>query len=328
MQFTLQTLLLVFVLVWSSLAAFGVWGIAVAAFLLVVVAVVRSNLSKGTKIRALLILALVLVVLLPAVQVARDSSRRGHCANNLKQIVLALHNYHDVYGSVPPACVADADGQPMHSWRVLILPLIERRDLFEKYDLSERWDGPNNQRLAQAASPLSCYQCPSDPGTTQSEMTSYLAVVGHGTAWAGNTPRGPDDFPAPDRTILLVEVANSGVHWMEPRDLTIEDAAGLAPQPGSDGLPGLHSRHYGYFYHDVRGVHVAMADGSVRFLPADIAPDLLQALLTVDKDQPIGLNAIEGKRLHWAHIIALTTLAASFLLLLLRPRRPQQSPQQ
>src|SRR5207248_11120546 len=61
-------------------------------------------------------------LMLPAVQQAREAARRTQCSNNLRQIGLALHNYAQVYGSFPPAFVADEEGKPMHSWRVLILP--------------------------------------------------------------------------------------------------------------------------------------------------------------------------------------------------------------
>src|SRR4029453_12945484 len=72
-------------------------------------------------------------LLLPAVQQAREAARRTQCKNNLKQIGLALHNYADVYGSFPPAYIADETDKPMHSWRVLILPFLDQDQLYKEY---------------------------------------------------------------------------------------------------------------------------------------------------------------------------------------------------
>jgi hypothetical protein len=58
---------------------------------------------------------------------AHEAARRVQCSNHLRQIGLALHNYHDFYGSLPPAFVADSHGKPIHSWRVLILPFMENK---------------------------------------------------------------------------------------------------------------------------------------------------------------------------------------------------------
>src|SRR5690606_17767117 len=77
---------------------------------------------------------ILVALLLPAVQSARETARRVQCANNLKQIGLAMHNYMDVNGAFPPAYLADSDGKPMHSWRVLILPYMEHRSLYDRYD--------------------------------------------------------------------------------------------------------------------------------------------------------------------------------------------------
>src|SRR5262245_66359 len=86
-------------------------------------------------------------LLLPAVQQGREAARRSQCKNNLKQIALALLNYESRYGTFPPAYVADESGKPMHSWRVLILPDLDQQALYNDYNFSEPWDGPNNSRL-------------------------------------------------------------------------------------------------------------------------------------------------------------------------------------
>jgi translation elongation factor EF-Tu-like GTPase len=63
---------------------------------------------------------------------------------------LAVANYHETYGCFPPAYVADRDGKPMHSWRVLILPFLEQQELYHAYNFAEPWDGPNNRKLMEA----------------------------------------------------------------------------------------------------------------------------------------------------------------------------------
>jgi Protein of unknown function (DUF1559) len=61
---------------------------------------------------------------------------------------LAVANYHETYGCFPPAYVADRDGKPIHSWRVLILPFLEQQELYRAYNFDEPWNGPNNRKLA------------------------------------------------------------------------------------------------------------------------------------------------------------------------------------
>ena len=87
---------------------------------------------------------ILLALLLPAVQAAREASRRMECSNNLKQISLAMHSYHDVYGSLPPAYTIDEEGRRLHSWRTLLLPYLEAGQIYEQLDLSQPWDSLDN----------------------------------------------------------------------------------------------------------------------------------------------------------------------------------------
>jgi hypothetical protein len=87
-------------------------------------------------------------LLLPAVQSARETARRMQCANNLKQISLAMLSYEQQYHSLPPAFVADKNGRPMHSWRVLLLPYLDCKPLYDAYHFDEPWDGPHNRALS------------------------------------------------------------------------------------------------------------------------------------------------------------------------------------
>lgn len=84
---------------------------------------------------------------LAGAQSVREAARRVSCLNNLRHIELALHNYHNAHGCFPPAYIVDESGRPMHSWRVL-LPYLEQEALYDQYDFSEPWDGPNNRKLA------------------------------------------------------------------------------------------------------------------------------------------------------------------------------------
>lgn len=189
--------------------------------------------------------------------------------NNLKQIGLALHNYHEEHGCFPPAYVADAHGRPIHSWRVLILPWLEQKSVYDRYRFDEPWDGPNNRTLHDLV--VSTYVCPSHP--RQGHATSYAAVLGPETAWQGTEPvRLERVVDGPGQTIHLVEVSTPSIHWMEPRDLAFDRMSdGL---DGPKGGTGPTSGHPG-------GANVLNVDGSVRFLLHWIGPERWQAMLTI-----------------------------------------------
>lgn len=222
--------------------------------------------KRGMSTALIVILILVgamifMCLLLPAVQTAR-STRRSPCTNQLKLIGIALQNYHDTYKEFPPAYLADADGKPMHSWRVLILPFMEDAEpqaVYKAYDFSEPWNGPKNRQLAARAA--QAFRCPSDP--TSGEETNYLAVVGPETGWPGATSMNiRKNSDGTSNTIAVIETAESGIHWMEPRDATFADAAVRA---GS---------------HHAGGYHTLFFDGSVHFFDQDTSPAVLDDLLT------------------------------------------------
>jgi type II secretory pathway pseudopilin PulG len=118
-----------------------------------------------------------IALLIPAPTRSRVAARRTQCKNNLKQIGLALHNYHEHYGTFPPAYTVDSKGTRLHSWRTLILPYVDQTELFNKIDLSKAWDDPVNAEAAKTE--LYAYHCPSAPGANN--HTSYVVVVGTDT---------------------------------------------------------------------------------------------------------------------------------------------------
>lgn len=143
------------------------------------------------------IIAVLIALLLPAVQQAREAARRTQCKNNLKQIGLALHNYHDTHNRLPTAW-ADWDGwwappvRAAHA-NVAILPFMEQTNLAQQYDYNVRWDHPNNSQMATRMP--SAYQCPSTPGAGAPEpdsgfQTSDYTYIRSDTGWV--TDAGPD----------------------------------------------------------------------------------------------------------------------------------------
>ena len=140
----------------------------------------------------------------------------------------------------------------------------------EQYDFSEPWDGPNNSKLAEKMPAI--FRCPSDE--ENKNETNYVAVVGPETAWPGSsTTKSRDISDGTSNTIMIFEVADSGINWLEPRDLTLGQAMrGFNP---TDIRPAISSKHQG-------GVNCLFADGSVHFLTDGIKPELLRALLTAN----------------------------------------------
>jgi prepilin-type processing-associated H-X9-DG protein len=197
-------------------------------------------------------------------------ARRVQCDNNLRQIGEALKSYHQKYGSFPPAYVVDANGKPLYSWRAIIFTEMGQTDLLQRLQPNEPWNGPKNSLLA--AEWWMSFHCPSDQQSGQ--MTSYLAIVGPRSAWPAPQGRKLADFKNPAKTIIVLEMPNSGVNWLEPRDLFVgqlKEGLGAIITPGS--LPP-HSD----------GFEALFADGHVETLPENIDPKILGEMLEVDPE--------------------------------------------
>jgi hypothetical protein len=208
-------------------------------------------------------------------------SRRqpSRCHSNLRLISLALANYEFVNKSLPPAFVADADGRPMHSWRVLILPYLDQQDLYDEYRFDEPWDGPHNSRLANRCPEV--FRCPEDMkryGHPNAWNTSYVAVVGTEAVWQGQEPAKYRDISdGTPNTIILVESADCGIPWMEPRDLVLEEMPFTINSPSGKGISSAHKD----------GAFVALAEGRIAFLNASLKGETVRALLTRDGGETV-----------------------------------------
>lgn len=153
----------------------------------------RSRVRRGfTLIELLVVIAIIAVLvslLLPAVQQAREAARRTQCKNNLKQLGLALHNYHDTFGKFPSGFVSNAwpspgsDGQTTElscwSWGAMILPYLDQANLYNTVQpgtisLAANLAAGGAQRTA-LTTPLAGFLCPSDPGPGLNDFSRSYA---------------------------------------------------------------------------------------------------------------------------------------------------------
>lgn len=209
-------------------------------------------------------------LLLPAVQSARGAAQRTQGMNNLKQIALAMHNFHDVYRGFPAAYNTDKDGKPLLSWRVHLLPFLEAAPLYQQFHLDEPWDSEhNNQLIAQMPATYRAPGSKAEPG-----KTVYVGPRGkefvfvEPKAPGSRTPVGTGLANIPDgtsNTIMVVEASDAqAVVWTQP-----EDFEPTAENPFK-GLVGLRPG----------GFLAALCDGSVRFIAASLDARMLWALFT------------------------------------------------
>ena len=214
--------------------------------------------------------SVLVATLIPAVQAAREAARRAQCTNNLKQIGLAMHNYHDANGHFP-GTILGKDGKRLLSWRVAILPYLEQKSLYEKFKRDEPWDSPHNKALIdQMPLTFACPGRPSRPG-----MTAYRGFRGDGAFFQdGNDSKLDNITDGTSNTIMVVE-GREDVPWTSPdSDLPFEPKA--APS-----LFGAGSPHPG-------GFHALFADGAVHFLKTTISPEVFRALITRSARDVVG----------------------------------------
>lgn len=211
-----------------------------------------------------------------------EAARLSACKNNLKHLGLALHNYHDIFESLPE----HSAGDPPHSWRVSILPFIDQEPLYQTYNMQERWNAGANIPIARLS--LYTFNCPSVPDRRQPmefPRSDYLAVVGDETMWADQSAvKIRDVADGTSNTIVVVEACGTNIPWAEPRDLKFSDEAIGVNLPGKES--GLSDGVASSYHHG--GAQILLGDGSVRLLSNEFSPEVLRALLTKAGGEDVG----------------------------------------
>jgi prepilin-type processing-associated H-X9-DG protein len=205
----------------------------------------------------------------PATRTAQIAARRAQSVNNLKQIGLALHNFHSSNGQFP-ADIRSKAGKPLLSWRVQILPFLEQAEVFNALRLDEPWDSPHNKPLLERMpATFAVPGSPAEPG-----MTFYRGFKGAGTIFDPNVPKGVGIQTITDgtsNTIAVVE-AKEAVPWTKP-----EDDLPFGGDPKPEGMEALRSALGSHFS---GGFNALFCDGSVRFIRTTVSLQVLRALIT------------------------------------------------
>ncbi len=213
-------------------------------------------------------------LLLPAVQSAREAARRAQCTNNLKQIGLAMHNYVSANNTFPPPAITDKDGKPLLSWRVAILPYIEQQTLYDRFKLDEPWDSPHNKALIKEMP--TTYLCPSRTNA-EAGTTTYRVFVGKGALFEEGEGLGIQNVTDGTSNTIMVVESKDAVPWSKPDDLKFDMAA-------KPSLNGAASSHPG-------GFNAAFADGSVRFIKNAVNLITFKALITRASGEVVSSDA-------------------------------------
>jgi hypothetical protein len=285
-KFRLGTIAYVFALLAAGMAAFGAWGIVRA-----VGALWFWRWTSGGRPRrrpalwgvgAAFILGVTQFLLPTAAPGAYNAVQRQLCIVNLKCLSAGIQHYESAKGTFPPAVLRDASGKPLHSWRTLVLPYMEMKGLYGKFDLQLPWDDPAN--AAAVHIPFEGHQCPLDH--RHAPITDYFAVVGPQTAWPPSGTRSRKEITdGGANTILLMEAPNQGIDWAEPRDLSFEEAVDILT--GETPLTSGHLIDVHGLFLPRRFISVAYVDGHMGVLPLPLSRELATALLTINGGEKI-----------------------------------------
>jgi type II secretory pathway pseudopilin PulG len=244
------------------------------------------------------VISILMALLLPAVQHAREAARRTECKNRLRQIGLALHNYHESHGTLPPGSIVLSPLFPVQSgfgWGTFVLPQLDQQSLYQQLDFNiGNTLGVNRAAIAH---PLQAFRCPTDSAPDQIRATLPqvgVMPVAHGN-FAGVMPvfdevsrtRLTDIADGTSQTLIVGERRHS---FGALGEVTSAWCGTLAHENGyqySTSLPHvpIHpndtvNKADSFNSAHVDGVHFLLGDGSVQYLGLSLDKGVYHALST------------------------------------------------
>lgn len=285
----------------------------------------RRGFSLVELLVVIAIVGLLVLLLLPAIQAAREAARRSHCANNLRQIGVGLLAYHETYGVFPPGAVdhktsRNPKGKQL-AWSLFLLPFVEERNLHARFDLSKSYSAAENRAAAGTVIPV--YLCPSTTryaadrsGFTTGDMNRNgawdpgddLAVTDYGGNFGFSGLDKPFmsgvliyETPIPitkitdgtSHTIIVAEDTGRGAAFDGPwaNGENIFDTSGPI---NNRSLPVARWQDNEMWSDHTGGVNVLVCDGSVQFLFEEMDLSTLAALCTRGGDEVIERTSLES----------------------------------
>ena len=214
----------------------------------------------------------------PAVVSAHAARGRAQSSNNLKQMMIGLHTYHDTFASFPPQATRK-DDKKLLSWRVYLLPYLGAKELYDQFHLDEPWDSDHNKKLIEKMPRVFAGQGLTDEQVKKG-LTNYLAPVGPRTVFEGAAGcRLAEIVDGTSNTIAIVEAAaENAVVWTSPDDWKVDFSKpfeGLLAKADKEKPAPI-------------GFSAALCDGSVRFISTAIGWEVMRKLLQKDDGEVIG----------------------------------------
>lgn len=239
--------------------------------------------------------AVLVALLLPAVQQAREAARRTQSKNNLKMFGLAMHNYHDTLGAFPAGTHPNEKLKPEErlSFIADLLPYLDQSSLHAKIDFDKKWDDKSNETALTAVVPMFLNPSESHPPLLNGyAVTNYIGIAGVGEDAAtteklnekvgifgyNRKTKIADITDGTSNTMMMSETNKNFGPWGRGGAATIR---ALTKKPYVNGPDGIGRAGVG-------GVHVLFADGSVRFVSENIDPTVFESLATMRGGEAIG----------------------------------------
>ena len=195
---------------------------------------------------------------------------RRQTMNKLRQLGLAMHNFHDGHKTFPAQANCDANGRPLLSWRVHILPYVEQNNLYKQFHLDEPWDSAHNRTLIEKMP--EAYAMPNSSASHQGR-TCFVRPVGENTVCPGKKAVAIKEITdGTSNTIMIVEVDEKyAVIWTKPDDIVVD------PKHPAKGLGGHFKERF----------CATLCDGSVKVTKSTIDQQILNALFSRNGGEPV-----------------------------------------